>query len=268
MKKLSNYFIGHIFYIIYYQDILSFFSKIYFFAITYYNCYIKEELLVILGIVTLFFLTRIIKLKLENMTIQNINQNLLIKYKSVANELDNYRMFKHNIYANLLSLKYQHKNIPLVIDTLLNKYTGKKNIKLGELSMIEDFIYNHIYKYESLNSKINIALEDKILQDIDSIKYLNFFETLSILINNACEAAVDTNKKLFYLEVYLEDNYLIVSITNTFNNNIDVESFGSINYSTKKRNSGLGIYGALKNNKDINFKILDDLFVSEYKIAI
>lgn len=268
MKKLNNYFIRHVFYIIYYQDILGFFSKLYFFAITYYNCFIKEELLLILGIVTLFSLARITKLKLENMTMQNINHNLLVKYKNVSNELDSYRMFKHNIYANLLSLKYQHKNIPLVIDTLLNKYTGKKNLKLGNLSMIEDFIYNHIYKYESLNSKINIALEDKILQSIDSMKYLNFFETLSILINNACEAAVDTNEKLFYLEVYLEDNYLIVSIINTFSNSIDVEDFGNLNYSTKKRNSGLGIYGALKNNKDINFKILDDLFVSEYRINI
>ncbi len=263
-QKLSTYFFN-ISHFLYYQDILLFFVKIHFFAITYYNYYLKEELLIL---TIFFFIINLIKLKLENISYQNINHHLLLEYKDISNKLNDYRLFKHNIYANLLSLKYQKENLSSAIDTILQKYTNKKSFPSPNLTIIEDFIYNHICEYENLNIKINVTLEDKIIQDIACKKYLNFFETLSILINNACEAALDTNKKLFYLEAYLEDNYLIISIINTFSNTIDIESFGNLNYSTKKRKSGLGIYGALKNNPNLKFRILDDVFISEYKITI
>ena len=265
--KIYNNILKQIIYLLAYQDILFLVFKVHFFTIIYSNYYIASTLYSLLFVYIFFFLIKIHKLHLENQTYQNINHNLLTKYHKLSNELDNYRLFKHNLYANLLSLKYQKDKFAEALDELIIKY-HEKPVFNPTSNILEDFIYNHILSYQNLNSKIEINLDSKLIQKLDSKKYLNFFETLSILINNACEAAIKTSKKIIYIEVNKEEDYLKVFVTNTFNNQIDLESFGLLNYSTKNRNSGLGIYSILKNNHNLYFKIIDDVFICEYKMLI
>ena len=145
LLQISNYLYIHLIYIINYQDDLFFLLKNYFFTITYYHRFIDIAWVSTLIISFFLILDELNKLKIENITYKNINNNLLNNYHKVSQELTNYRIFKHNIYANLLSLKYQNDKAPY-IDNLLVKFTNKKTIKYSNALSFSILIFISISK--------------------------------------------------------------------------------------------------------------------------
>ena len=84
--------------------------------------------------------------------------------------------------------------------------------------------------------------------------YLDTCEVIAICLDNAIEASVDTEEKLICMGLYTDEDCYTIDITNSFNNFVDVDKLGEKDYSTKNRNSGLGLNYIENLNKDIKIK--------------
>ena len=90
------------------------------------------------------------------------------------------------------------------------------------------------------------------------MKIYEFTRVLGILLDNAIEAAKECDEKVVYLELRkdLRSPRQLLIIKNTYKNkNIDTEKIFDKNYSTKPKNSGLGLWEVrqiLKRNNNLN----------------
>ena len=130
---------------------------------------------------------------------------------------------------------------------------------------------------EAKNVGVNIILESsefktkKINEHLSTKTYLILCEALDILINNSIEAAIDSENKNIKLSIMELDKKICIKIINSFSNEINISKFGSKNYSTKNRNSGVGIFSinSLKNDKiNLSFKIVNDLFFTTVVVEL
>ena len=85
-----------------------------------------------------------------------------------------------------------------------------------------------------------------------------------IALDNAIQACLKSYSKILILNLYYEDNQIIMDIKNTFEANLNLDDLGTINYSTKGKRRGLGLFSALRDNEVcLSIKIINDLFVTK-----
>ena len=91
-----------------------------------------------------------------------------------------------------------------------------------------------------------------------SMKVYEFTRILGILLDNAIEAAVESSEKIINIEIRKDStrHRQLLIIENTYaNKNINTEKIFEKNYSTKPKNSGLGLWEVrqiLKKNNNLN----------------
>ena len=163
----------------------------------------------------------------------------------------------------------------------LNKYYSqiqKDIIKVNNLGALNTDSINNPAVFVLIASKYSKALEFGIEMNINvfldlntlNMKIYEFTRVLGILLDNAIEAAKECNEKIINLEIRKESNRnrQILLIENTYNNKeIDTEKIYEKNYSTKKGNSGLGLWEVrqiLKRNNNLNlFTTKDNKFFKQ-----
>ena len=107
------------------------------------------------------------------------------------------------------------------------------------------------------NNKVKFYMDNQIdfkKLDESTALYLDTCEVIAICLDNAIEASIDTEEKLICMGLYNDDDCYTINITNSFNNFVDVDKLGEKNYSTKNRNSGIGLNYIANLNKDIKIK--------------
>ncbi len=192
---------------------------------------------------------QIISLK-ESIKLLNKNNEFYI------NLIDDYRILKHNLIGNLNGLKsVTNKKTRNLIDDLIKEYNSilklPKNFKEIPTG-INGIIYEKIYSANNPNLKIKIEnkLHHNIIEVLSARKYNALCEALGVTIDNAIEAAVASKEKIIYLEFHEDCDQIIFKIINTFNGNVDLDSLGTKNYTSKNKGHGLGLFSIL-NKKDI-----------------
>ena len=151
----------------------------------------------------------------------------------------------------------------------LKKYYSQiqKDItKINNLSALNPDRINNPAVFVLISSKYSKALELGIEMNINvflnlntlNMKIYEFTRTLGILLDNAIEAAKECDVKTINLEIRKDSsrNRQILLIENTYKNkDIDTEKIYDKNFSTKKGNSGLGLWEVrkiLKRNTNLN----------------
>nr|WP_243177094.1 GHKL domain-containing protein [Clostridium estertheticum] len=88
----------------------------------------------------------------------------------------------------------------------------------------------------------NITLSIEILDTIDTvhIDIIDLCRIVGILLDNAYEAAKDSKEKLVSIS-FIQDEYLNITIANSYNSNINISSIYKKSYSTKGSNRGIGL---------------------------
>lgn len=260
-RNIDNYFMGIITISICFLNI-----------ITIYRIYKSETVsLFILTLVNIVFILLI--LKIINIYNNNIielkekNTNLLNSFKAYAETINECRELKHNLKNDLFNIKcnLDSKNQE-AINELIKKYN--KNYQwINNIYDIPEGLQGIIYLKQKeaeekkvnflLNMKNKIILNNKINMDLNTI--------LGILLDNAIEATEKMNNKIIVININEEKDKIYIEVINNFNNLIDTSKIGHKDYSTKERNSGIGLnYVSKIKNKNIkvDYIVINNIFKS------
>lgn len=190
-----------------------------------------------------------------SLTLKNkyLNDNLL-NYQKTA---DNYRTLKHNLKNDLFIIA-RSKDKEKAIRRTYEKYNQDEEW-VNNISSIPSGLQGIIFLKMQFaeNNKVKLYMDNQIdFEKLDegTALYLDTCEVIAICLDNAIEASIDTEEKLICMGLYNDDDCYTINITNSFNNFIDVDKLGEKNYSTKNRNSGIGLNYIANLNKDIKIK--------------
>lgn len=214
-------------------------------------------LILIIAISIIFIIVLFVTLKMQ---ISALKDNIEILTKNNAfyiERIDECRIIKHNLIANLSTLKSTaNKKTCLLIDELIKKYNSKlqmpvniKNLPTGVNGIIYEKIYNNNDK--KLSISINNKIDNNIIEVLSARKYSLFCEALQVVLDNAIEASSLSNEKILYIEFMEVNNEIRLKIINTFTGTIDIDALGTKNYTSKKKGNGLGLFSILHNKSVI-----------------
>lgn len=187
--------------------------------------------------------------KLEQTTKDLETEKIYNKTLSILH--DNIRCFKHD-FNNIIQVIGGYIDLK-DINGLTNYYQSLlKECKLNNnLNLLNLETINNPSIYSLLNNKYYQALEFGITMNFDIFTDLSninfdiyeFTRILGILLDNAIEAAKDTDEKLIEIIFKSDTKKQIFIIENSCsNNNISTTKIFEKGYSTKKNNSGIGLW--------------------------
>lgn len=269
---------------------VSFFLLFVFWLIEYYHKVIFSSDTIIISIIVMLFLMFLFVmlalqyLKNKNNEIQK--QQLLVLMHEYENVLNQTSENRHEMLNDLLILRsIADKNsseFTRTLDGIIRQYDTKKFKKYTSLAKLPTGVKGMIYyKIAFINeNEINF---DTVVNGVDYAKfeamdkdlYYKVCKILGILMDNAIDACVDSDKKKLIVSVYTENEDLCVEIDNSYSGIVDKDGIKKKGYTTKGKNHGYGLTilnrivdetKELEFEQSINDK--DKLFTSILKIKL
>lgn len=241
----------------------------------------KLTLLVILSLVVYFLISMysLVRTKKLEETKENL-ANEIAYNKTLSLLHDNIRGFKHD-FNNIVQaiggyLALNDLNgLKVYYEKLLAdcKVTNNLNL-LNPESINNPSIYSLLTNKYFLATEKSITMSFSIFSDLSDINS-NMYELsriLGILLDNAIEAAEETENKLIDIEIKSTKTKHVFNINNSFKDkNISTTKIFEKGYSTKNRNSGLGLWNVHKilsknTNLDLYTSIENQMFSQQLTI--
>jgi UDP-N-acetylmuramyl tripeptide synthase len=222
----------------------------------------------------------IAKLPTDTDHFENITRDIIACPKCNSKIEYEYVRYHHIGKAHCVNCDYKTPEADYILTNLdlkNKKMTVKSNNTEEVYDLISDNIIN-IYnmlavtivlkqlglKFEQINSSF---------KSIDNKEYSNLCKVITILLDNAKDAAAVSKDRFVLIEFYIENDNLVFSIENTFKDKVDINKLTTINYSTKGKGRGLGLFIANNiinntNNIKLDQKIINNnIFSSVLKFT-
>lgn len=222
----------------------------------------------------------------NNKEVENEKQQLQVLMHEYENVLNQTSENRHEMLNDLLILRsIADKNsseFTRTLDGIIRQYDTKKFKKYTSLAKLPTGVKGMIYyKIAFINeNEINF---DTVVNGVDYAKfeamdkdlYYKVCKILGILMDNAIDACVDSDKKKLVVSVYTENQDLCVEIDNSYSGIVDKDGIKKKGYTTKGKNHGHGLTilnriidetEELEFEQSINDK--DKLFISILKIKL
>ena len=179
---------------------------------------------------------------------------------------DDIRGFRHDFSNIICTISgYVHSKD---LDGLENYFGQIQNdvVKVNNLTALTPDIINNPAIYALVTSKydkasnLNIKMSVEVFMDLNIInmQIYEFTRILGILLDNAIEAADECDERNVYVHIRNDQrhNRQLLIIENTYKDkNINTDKIYEKNYSTKPKNTGLGLWEVrqiLKRNNNLN----------------
>lgn len=222
----------------------------------------------------------------NNKEVENEKQQLQVLMHEYENVLNQTSENRHEMLNDLLILRsIADKNsseFTRTLDGIIRQYDTKKFKKYTSLAKLPTGVKGMIYyKIAFINeNEINF---DTVVNGVDYAKfeamdkdlYYKVCEILGILMDNAIDACVDSNKKKLVVSVYTENEDLCVEIDNSYSGIVDKDGIKKKGYTTKGKNHGYGLTilnRIVDETEELNFEQSineeDKLFTSILKIKL
>jgi len=268
LSKFINYF-SEVRYFNYSLQIFSFFICILAICIFFdLNRLRVDSLLFIIIILSIIVFILLIRFRINDIENRKYLETLKENNDFYIKMDDENRIFKHNLMAKLSSIKSvsNKKAIALIDDFVIKtnknvKYSKKiKEVPYG----LNGIIYQKTYPYlESINFKITNKINFDIFNVFRPRRYNVLIEKLVVSLDNAIEASLNSKNKVVVINLYDDGDCIYIEIKNSFAQNIDMDNLGSLNYSTKGKKRGLGLFSILRNNEaSLSVKVVNNYFIS------
>ena len=238
--------------------------------------YIKDNTLVrltfIIGMLGFVLITVLISKSYKIMVLKLTNK--ILEENNLTNKkvITEYSILKHNFESKLLGIRdIANKEAKALIDDLLEDTNSSVYIKNDINAMplgINGLVMGKLAKHEKSNINISITndIKSNILEVVSPRSYNLFCEALGVSLDNALESAKNTKEKIVYLEFKETSTEIKLIVINTFSGGVDLDCLGEVNYTSKKKGHGLGLYSLFRKNLNIKTTIKNNLFINDISI--
>lgn len=207
----------------------------------------------------------------------NDEYNILFDYVQVfENWIDDEQMYRHELKNNLSMIRNMTNNKKIInkIDEML-KFTiiiddkdieDLKNIPKGGL---KGLLYYKVAVAKNKKVKMIVEVSPKVKKSIKKMseyKLRNTCIVLGIYLDNALEAAENSDQKLVSLEIYEINHNLNFTISNSYKEIIPLKKMKKKGFSTKGKNHGKGLYYVNKLVNKIKWIEVNQIFLNNFFI--
>lgn len=257
LKKLINYNLSTNKKIIVMSSITLVMLAIFFYNLIktfeFNNNIITYLVIIVMLICILLYL---FKQKIENEKISKKYDELLDVMKSYESDIEEQRTLRHetkNEFATIkckLQDKEDNKTIIEYIDSVIGEKEKAGSTKYSKFKYLpsnglKGFFYYKFIEAEKkgINVSINISkqIENSFLKDIETKDFKDLARIIGVYLDNAIEASSTSEDKKLGIEMYLIKEKIEIIITNTFNNEINLDKIGKESFSTKGKHRGHGL---------------------------
>lgn len=257
LKKLINYNLSTNKKIIVMSSITLVMLAIFFYNLIktfeFNNNIITYLVIIVMLICILLYL---FKQKIENKKISKKYDELLDVMKSYESDIEEQRTLRHetkNEFATIkckLQDKEDNKTIIEYIDSVIGEKEKAGSTKYSKFKYLpsnglKGFFYYKFIEAEKkgINVSINISkqIENSFLKDIETKDFKDLARIIGVYLDNAIEASSTSEDKKLGIEMYLIKEKIEIIITNTFNNEINLDKIGKESFSTKGKHRGHGL---------------------------
>lgn len=287
LKKLINYNLSTNKKIIVMSSITLVMLAIFFYNLIktfeFNNNIITYLVIIVMLICILLYL---FKQKIENEKISKKYDELLDVMKSYESDIEEQRTLRHetkNEFATIkckLQDKENNKTIIEYIDSVIGEKEKAGSTKYSKFKYLpsnglKGFFYYKFIEAEKkgINVSINISkqIENSFLKDIETKDFKDLARIVGVYLDNAIEASSTSEDKKLGIEMYLIKEKIEIIITNTFNNEINLDKIGKESFSTKGKHRGHGLLLVNKilseNNKfEAKNEIRGNIYIQSLKI--
>ncbi len=218
----------------------------------------------------LIFVFQFIWIRLEKNKL--IKDRLLIFNQKYSEVIENDRVFKHNIKNKLLTIKsIGDSKVKKLVDAIIvsedvEYYKCDQFVNVPESFLT--LFYDKLYNKDNFNIVIRNNLKSNVLNTVSLKKYSQLNEVIGICLDNAIEAMELCQEPALKIEFIETNECFNVIIKNNFTGELNLDMLGDKNYSTKKRESGLGLYSIKKSTKiDVEFMVIDEWFKTKIIVS-
>ena len=231
-------------------------------AILFYNLIktfqFNNNIITYLAIIAMLIciLIYLFRQKIENEKISKKYDELLDVMKSYENDIEEQRTLRHetkNEFATIkckIQDKEDEESIIKYIDSVIGDKGSSNTTKYSKFKYLpsnglKGFFYYKFIEAEKkgINVSVNISkqIENSFLKEIDTKNFKNLVRIIGVYLDNAIEASYTSLDKKLGIEIYLIKDKIEIIITNTFNNDVNLDKIGKETFSTKGKNRGHGL---------------------------
>lgn len=234
-------------------------------------------------IVILFTLFR---QRMDNEKVSKKYDELLDVMKNYESDIEEQRTLRHetkNEFATIkckLQDKEDNKTIIEYIDSVIGEKGKASSTKYSKFKYLpsnglKGFFYYKFIEAEKKGIKVSIniskQIENSFLKDIETKDFKDLARIVGVYLDNAIEASSTSEDKKLGIEMYLIKEKIELIITNTFNNEINLDKIGKESFSTKGKHRGHGLLLVNKILSENNMfeaknEIRDNIYIQSLKI--
>ena len=240
-------------------------------------------IVIITLIVILFYL---FKQKNENEAISKKYDDLLNIMKTYEHDVEEQRTILHEtrnelvIIKSKINEKTKQAEIVEYIDSILGDKKSSNMSKYSKFAYlpsngIKGFFYYKFMEAEKRKIKVSVNIskniEKSFLGNLETKDFKDLVRIIGVYLDNAIDASFESKDKKLGIEIYLINDNIEIIISNTFENEIDIEKIGKESFTTKVKNHGHGLLlvkHILHNNSmfEAQNEIINNLYIQRLKI--
>ena len=212
------------------------------------------------------------------MLIKNLNE-----YEKMLEiqRLNNHENKNHFITIRGMLKDKNHKAYKYISNLLETKIADDEELlyktKKLPIGGLQGLIYQKllIMKEKKINISLEVSkrLDTILLEKISDLTNQHLCAIVGVLLDNAIEAVELLNERKVSINVYSEDGYLVITISNNFEGILELNKIEEKGYSTKGKGRGYGLSLAKQiMERDENLKlereIIGNMFKQKLKLKI
>ena len=225
--------------------------------------------------------------RIDNENVSKKYDELLDVMKNYESDIEDQRTLRHetkNEFATIkckLQDKEDNKTIIEYIDSVIGdkgkaSSTNYSKFKYLPSNGLKGFFYYKCTEAEkkgiSVSVNISKQIENSFLKDIETKDFKDLARIIGVYLDNAIEASSTSEGKKLGIEMYLIKEKIETIITNTFNNEINLDKIGKESFSTKGKHRGHGLLLVKKilseNNRfEAKKEIRGNIYIQSLKIS-
>ena len=208
---------------------------------------------VVMVVFVVFSLIYVIYNKFQRQAMEdkyNESMEYVLRYEKIINEQGK----KNHEYNNQLMVIKGYVNNPERLTEYLEEVIGDhrtgQNYTVKQLGFLPDggvkgLLYHKLSKMEDNNIKyylyVDQNLKDKDIESFDLKTYRDLTKLLGVFLDNAIDAALKSEEKEIEVELKDKNDCLLLTISNTYDKNIDINKVGKSGFTTKGVGHGFGL---------------------------